>query len=53
MIAHNYNEKLLLYCLKNHIEAHWLAFNDISESLAIKLGYIKDEFYKTFLIEHI
>lgn len=42
--------KLLLYCLENDIEAQWLAANNISEKLALKLGYIKDEFYKTFLI---
>jgi len=42
--------KLLIYCLENHIEAQWLAANDISENLALKLGYVKDEFYKTFLI---
>jgi hypothetical protein len=42
--------KLLLYCLENDIEAHWLAATDISEKLALKLGYVKDEFYKTFLI---
>lgn len=42
--------KLLIYCLENHIEAQWLAANEISEKLALKLGYIKDEFYKTFLI---
>lgn len=41
---------LLLYCLENNIEAQWLAANDTSEKLALKLGYIKDEFYKTFLI---
>ncbi|GAA0764683.1 hypothetical protein GCM10008908_00150 [Clostridium subterminale] len=42
--------KLLLYCLENDIEAQWLSANDISEKLALKLGYIKAEFYKTFLI---
>lgn len=41
---------LLLYCLENHIEAQWLAANDISSKLAEKLGYVKDVGYKTFLI---
>jgi len=42
--------KLLLYCLENDVESQWLAANDFSEKLALKLGYVKDEFYKTFLI---
>lgn len=41
---------LLLYCLENHIEAQWLAANDISGKLAEKLGYVKGDSYRTFLI---
>lgn len=42
--------KLLLYCLENDIQGQWLAANEISEKLALKLGYIKEEYYKTLLI---
>lgn len=42
---------LLLYCLENNITPQWLAANHKSEMLAEKLGYLKDDSYKTFIIQ--
>ncbi|MFQ6088011.1 MAG: GNAT family N-acetyltransferase [Candidatus Methanofastidiosia archaeon] len=44
--------KLVLYCLENNIEPKWLAANEISEQLALKLGYTKGKKYETYKINH-
>jgi hypothetical protein len=43
--------RLLLDCLESHIEPHWLAANQASEKLALKLGFTKGDTYITMMIE--
>jgi len=43
--------KLVSYCLENRIEPRWLAANAVSEKLALKLGYIRQETYETYEIQ--
>jgi hypothetical protein len=42
--------KLIKYCLEEDIIPYWLAANEISNKLALSLGYIEKERYKTFEI---
>ena len=42
---------LVLHCLQNGLEPHWLAANAGSERLAARLGYTRGEPYETFKIE--
>jgi len=43
--------RLVLHCLENDIEPHWLAANPASEGLALKLGYTRSETYETLEVE--
>jgi RimJ/RimL family protein N-acetyltransferase len=43
--------KLVSYCLEHKIEPRWLAANDISVKLALKLGYVRGETYETLRIQ--
>jgi len=43
--------KLVAHCLEQKIEPRWLAANDVSEKLALKLGYVRGETYETFAIQ--
>ncbi len=43
--------KLVLYCLEHKIEPRWLAANEVSVKLALKLGYVRGETYETFGIQ--
>lgn len=43
--------RLVLHCLQNGLEPHWLAANADSERLAARLGFIPGEPYETFEID--
>ena len=44
--------KLVLHCIQNNIEPKWLAANEDSENLALRLGFTKGEYYETFQINY-
>jgi hypothetical protein len=50
-LATQVGARLLLDCLENRIEPHWLAANQSSEGLALKLGYTKGDAYVTLMME--
>lgn len=43
--------RLVLECLERGIEPRWLAANAVSETLALKLGYVRGEAYETYAID--
>lgn len=44
--------KLVLHCIQNNIKPKWLAANEDSENLALRLGFTKGEYYETFQINY-
>lgn len=42
--------KLVLHCIQNNIKPKWLAANEDSERLALRLGFSKGKYYETFQI---